>query len=374
MDKSNARLLISVGILSLVGGCTTGHQASLDIRNREPVQATPVGERSVEHGKVLLRRGQYADAISAFRTALREEADSAEAHNGLAVAYDAIGRKDLARRYFELAVAEKPSEVRYRSNLASFFEGNGQPELAFGLRDVPVTFATAEFTTTAAAQIAVADQPSVADAANDVDTDPIAAILADLATARLEQERSALIALPRPHLDVASLSNKMSGPSIPEVFRPSVRPMIKAAQISLLSLQRPLPQRSPIDRQFELVADMPRNDRRVAAGTGPYIERVSLGEVKLVTAPLMAKNELAFDFDQLGPKLAFWAADEARQADLRKTTGLQGRIAIQNAVKRAAADDAARKSTLLAVVAQKLQREFVYVAYDDQEFIADTQA
>jgi Tetratricopeptide repeat len=374
MDKSNGRLLITAGILLLVGGCATGHQASLDIRSRDQVQATPVGERSIEYGKVLLRRGQYADAISAFRTALREETGSAEAHNGLAVAYDAIGRKDLARRYFELAVAEKPDEVRYRSNLASFFESNGQSELAFGLLDAPVAFPTAEIPIPALAQATAADQPSIADAAEVLAADPIAAILADLAIMRFDQEKSALIEVPEPHLYAAPLPNKKSGPSIPKVFRPSVVPMIKAVQISLPSLPMTVPQRSPVDPQFELVADLPRNDRRVAASTGPYIERVSLGEVKLVTTPLTARNELAFDFDTLGPKIALWAADEARQAELRNAPGLQGRFAIQNAIKRAAADAGDNKSTSLAAVVQQLQREFVYIAYDDQETIADTQA
>jgi tetratricopeptide (TPR) repeat protein len=374
MNKSNARLLVTAGILSLVGGCATGHQASLDIRSRDHVQATPVGERSIEHGKVLLRRGQYADAVSAFRTALREETEDAEAHNGLAVAYDAIGRKDLARRYFELAVAEKPGEIRYRSNLASFFEGNGQPELAFGLRDAPVAFAMAEVAIPAPGQITVADQPSIADAAQALDADPIATILPDLAAMRFEQETSALIEVPERNLAVVELSNKNSEPLISQVFRPSVRPMIKAVQISLPSLPIPVPQRSPVDGQFKLVTDLPRNDRRVAASAGPYIERVSLGEVKLVTTPLTARNELAFDFDTLGPKLALWAADEARQAELRKAPGLQGRTAIQNAIKRAAADAGARKSTSLAAVVQQLQREFVYITYDDQETIADTQA
>jgi hypothetical protein len=357
--NSKSQLIFSTSLLCLLVGCTSANQATLEIRSIDNPQLAVAGERSIERGKVLLRRGQNADAISAFRAALREEPDSAEAHNGLAVAYDGIGRKDLARRYFELAVAEKPDEVRYRSNLANFFEGNGQSELAAGLRDEPITLASAELAELPPVSVAIADMPVVLDVVDVPGVDPIDAILADLSTGTVDQEILAAV------VETSPLSDQRPEQSVPAVFRPSVTPAIKAAEITLPSI--PKPDRSPLDRRPDLVADIPRHERRQPESTGPYIERMSLGEVKLVTLPQSPKDHFAFDLDQLGGKLAMWAADEARQAAFVKAPGLKGRLAIQNAIERAAIDEAIASAASLAELAQQFQSDFVYIAYDDSD-------
>lgn len=365
MTNRKNQLILSASLFCLLGGCTLGRQASLDIRSVSHPQLVQPGERSIERGKAMLRLGKNADAISAFRTALRQDSDSAEAHNGLAIAYDAIGRKDLARRYFELAVAEKPGEVRYRSNLASFFEGNGQPELAAGLHEYPVAFASAEFPIAPPAALAMAEVPIVSDVAQATDVDPIDAIIANLLVEPVNQEIMAAKVEPESPRPRVVRSNEPALQSMLAVYRLAVTPAIKAAEISLPMM--PIPSRDPLDRRRDFTADLPRAQRKSATNTSPYIERVSLGEVTLVTLPSIANAEAAFDFESLGTKLAQWAADEARKVEFQKSPGLRGRIAIQGAIRRAAIEAETPSAVSLATVVEAITTDFVYIAFADDD-------
>jgi hypothetical protein len=379
MDSRKAMLILSVSLFSIVGGCATGHRASLDIRSRDHFQATPIGERSIEHGKLLLRRGQYADAISAFRTALREESGSAEAHNGLAVAYDSIGRKDLARRYFELAVAERPDDDRYRNNLARFFEGSGHSELADGLRNAPALLAKTEATQAQSETVLLAsatvDQSApeeVVDSSAQVD-ELVATIMADLSDRRAGKEHfvvaddtASLAVLPFASGD-EPVQRKMA------VYRQTMTPAIKAAPIQLHG-EHP-PRRDPLDGRFALVADLPRGFRRQTVSQGPYIERVSLGEVNIITQSMLPKSKVGIDLDHLEDELALWADNEKRSAEYEPRTGLNGRLAIQHAVERAAMDEAIASTVSIAALIEQIDKDFVYHFYDDanpalQEFDA----
>lgn len=365
MENRHIGLVLSASIVCLASGCAAGPRATLEIRNVDHAQLASPGQRSIERGKELLQRGQYADAISAFRKALRDEPDGAEANNGLAIAYDGIGRKDLARRYFELAVAEKPDEIRYRGNLASFFESNGQPELAAGLRDVPIVLASVEPSVEAAMPLAVAELPMVTVELDGTENDPIAAILAELSLDLVGQDDAAVVEQPVPQSAIIAVSNEQPVQTLEAVFRPTVTPAIMAAPINLPSM--PLPHRDPLDGRMELFADLPRNDRRQPEGSGPYIERLSLGEVKLVTLPFSAKADVVVDLDKLGEKLAIWAEEEKRQVELKEKPGLRGRLAVQNAINRAAIDEAIASAASMAAVAEQMKVDFVYIAYDDDE-------
>ncbi len=362
MSATKNHVILSAGLLGLLGGCAAGKQASLEIRNVNHAQIALAGESSIERGKELLRRGQNADAISAFRAALRQDVGRAEAHNGLAIAYDSIGRKDLARRYFELAVAEKPDEMRYRGNLARFFEDNGQAELAAGLRDEPVILVSAERPVVPAEPPTALELPTVAAAFEPATGDPIAQILVGLSFDMAVQDapvddRSAM------QLAVVQSSKEKPVKAIEAAFRPVLTPSINAARINLPP--RPLPDRGPVEGRPDLVADLPRNDRKLMEGTGPYVERVSLGEVKLVTLPFSSTENGVIDFNRLGEKLDQWAMEEARQAELPRAPGLEGRLAIKNAIARAATDDIIASAASLAAVVQQIENDFVYIAYDD---------
>lgn len=372
MANYNNRLILSVSLFCLLGGCALGKQSSLDIRSINHPQLTQPGERSIERGKAMLRLGQNTDAISAFRTALREETDSAEAHNGLAIAYGAIGRQDLARRYFELAVAENPGEARYRSNLVSFFENNDQPELAAGLLEHPIALASAELSIAPLTSIDVEEVIIVSDFAQSTDVNSIGIIIANLAVEPVNQETMSFAVEPESTPPFVLRLNEPAIQSVLAVFRPSVTPAITAARISLPSM--PIPPRDPLDRRRDFTADLPRVQRKSATNTSPHIERISLGEVTLVTLPPLAKAEPAFDFDRLGTKLAQWAADEARKVEFQKSPGLNGRLAIQAALKRAATENETPSAVSLAAVVETITTDFVYIAFADDDLAADETA
>jgi Tetratricopeptide repeat len=375
MENKHIRLALSASIICLASGCAAGPRATLEIRDVNHSQLASSGQRSIDRGKELLQRGQFADAISAFRKAMREEEDSAEANNGLAIAYDRIGRKDLARRYFELAVAAKPDEMRYRTNLARFFESSGQPELALGLLEAPV--AVAEVVVMQEAAEGIREEIQVASVAEDTLElpasatleDPITAILADLSVGTVkdvaESDVDSTKETSAAELTVTETPAKVQF----AVYRPSAEAAIEAMPINLPSA--PAPSRAPFDDDIALIADLPRNDRKVAETNGPYIERVSLGEVKLVTLPLSIAAKETIEFDILGQKLALWADDERRRNAFDKSTGLKGRLAIQNAIERAAVAEAIAS---LASTVDQMGSDFAYTTFAGEPEIQGTAA
>jgi tetratricopeptide (TPR) repeat protein len=72
----------------------------------------------LDAGRNHLVRHRLTQAVTAFRQASYDPALASEAFNGLGVAYARLGRADLARRYFGLAVSADPQDPRYRRNLA----------------------------------------------------------------------------------------------------------------------------------------------------------------------------------------------------------------------------------------------------------------
>lgn len=72
---------------------------------------------ALAEGRSLLAAGNAAQAISVFRVALGQNAGSVAALNGIAIAYDRLGRIDLARRHFEMALALEPEAGDIAYNL-----------------------------------------------------------------------------------------------------------------------------------------------------------------------------------------------------------------------------------------------------------------
>ena len=62
-------------------------------------------------GRGHLANHNFALAIGSYRRAIRQSPGSIEAYRGLATAYEALGRNDLAGRYFQEALARAPSDV-----------------------------------------------------------------------------------------------------------------------------------------------------------------------------------------------------------------------------------------------------------------------
>jgi tetratricopeptide (TPR) repeat protein len=86
-------------------------------------------EQLMETGKTHLLQNRPALAVTAFRQASYDPAHGAAAYNGMGVAYAQMGRQDLARRYFQMALAADPEDERFVRNLARLETQNGSQVL-----------------------------------------------------------------------------------------------------------------------------------------------------------------------------------------------------------------------------------------------------
>jgi hypothetical protein len=85
----------------------------------------------VAEGNAQYALGNIGLALEAFRKALREEPGSVEAMVGLATCYDRMGRFDLSRKNYEMALAVAPSDTSLYAAFAQSLELQGQgPEAA----------------------------------------------------------------------------------------------------------------------------------------------------------------------------------------------------------------------------------------------------
>ena len=81
---------------------------------------------ALAEGRSLLAAGNAAQAISVFRIALGQNAGSVAALNGIAIAYDRLGRIDLARQHFEMALSLEPGAGDIAYNLGWSLHRAGQ--------------------------------------------------------------------------------------------------------------------------------------------------------------------------------------------------------------------------------------------------------
>lgn len=77
-----------------------------------------------------LALGNVGLALEAYRKALREQPDSVAAMVGLATCYEQMGRGDLTRRYYEMALAIAPANTDLYSLFAQSLESQGQRDEA----------------------------------------------------------------------------------------------------------------------------------------------------------------------------------------------------------------------------------------------------
>lgn len=87
-------------------------------------------DAALAEGRSLLAAGNAAQAISAFRLALGQNDQSVAALNGIAIAYDRLGRFDLARQHFEQALALEPDAADVAYNLGWSLHRAGQNRAA----------------------------------------------------------------------------------------------------------------------------------------------------------------------------------------------------------------------------------------------------
>src|SRR5687767_1972656 len=115
-----------------VSGCAADRpDAKLAVRSiagdHSKLLATTDAGRAYGAGKRHLVEGATGLAIDAFRHAVRLDPKSIDALNGLAAAYDRIGRFDLSRRYYEQALGIEPNAQFILANLGYSLMMQGRP-------------------------------------------------------------------------------------------------------------------------------------------------------------------------------------------------------------------------------------------------------
>lgn len=109
----------------LLAGCATSSARGVRIALDSVKEGTQTGS-SLAKGRMLFARGEYGLAIEAFRLAVREAPDVPDGYNGLAAAYDMMGRFDLSGTYYEMALARSPSDGRIYRNMARSLKMQGR--------------------------------------------------------------------------------------------------------------------------------------------------------------------------------------------------------------------------------------------------------
>jgi Flp pilus assembly protein TadD len=130
--------MVSMLVLALaalpLGGCQAlfGKSERMAAAKSPAVRgdARELARAELTKGREALDKGNWAEAVMAFREAQRVPEFAAAAHNGMGVAYAQLGRTDIAERFFLLAVSEAPEDRRFSANLAKLYALNAkaQPE------------------------------------------------------------------------------------------------------------------------------------------------------------------------------------------------------------------------------------------------------
>lgn len=236
MDKRSGKMLAAT---LLLGAASCGGEGKLTIRSTPTGLAG--GAQTVSF-RVAEALGQYALgnvalAAEGFRKALREEPASVDAMIGLAACYDRMGRFDLSRRHYEAALAIAPGDARLYAGLAGSLTAQGRSAEAEAVRS--------EMTQ----RLAKAAEP-----------------VAVAKAAPVDGPQAVAVAVEAPKLEAPQL-----------IAKPVEAPRMTAAVVV-----EPM-----IARSVTIAVPVVRSAPRTVVH-GPRLERLSLGEVALVTtsAPL----------------------------------------------------------------------------------------
>lgn len=258
MKRGGIILLGGAALLSLQG---CGQRAELAIRAKPGGLAAgeqPVGFRVAE-ARAHFALGNVALALEGFRKALREDPASVDALNGVAACYDRMGRFDLSRRYYEQALALAPGDARLYANLATSLDMQGRRDEAASVRAELAERLTAGHAATAA--LAAIEQTAESTTRVEPSQPPQLASAPPIADARE-------ITMDASGLDVALPQLAVAEPASPPA-KATPRTAIRAKQLT------------PVPAPSVSLALAPAEPVRAA---GPRLERLSLGEVALVTS------------------------------------------------------------------------------------------
>ena len=115
-------MLIALVIATAACGPAAKKVAIQPINN----DAAMAAQDALVRGDILFSRGEHALALDAYRRGMRKDPANAHALNGVAISYAAMGRHDLAREFFELALARAPGDERIHRNFARSLRAEGR--------------------------------------------------------------------------------------------------------------------------------------------------------------------------------------------------------------------------------------------------------
>lgn len=124
----SGRITAAAALLLLGGGCAAVHLPQIVNRPAGPT-ASDV-EDALAQGRAMYVGREYGLAIALFRTAIRLAPERADGYDGLAACYDGLGRFDLSRHYYEVALAFAPGNPRIYRNLAASLKAQGRAQEA----------------------------------------------------------------------------------------------------------------------------------------------------------------------------------------------------------------------------------------------------
>ncbi|MEO6248343.1 MAG: tetratricopeptide repeat protein [Sphingomicrobium sp.] len=232
MTGAKQRLIAAAAMALITTGCATAPKLAVKPLPTVLAQGRhPVSFRVAEAaGQFAL--GNVALALESYRKALREEPTSVDALTGMAVCYDAMGRFDVSRRHYEEALALAPSDSHLLGMFAASLLQQGRVDEAAAVRREAAS-RTAVSVSSVALQLAVPSVPSAALTSN-----------ASVVTVQWLNQAGSGVTLELP------IAREIEQPAVP----------------------LPSPRMAPVS-----VAE--------PALGGPRLERLSLGEVALITAP-----------------------------------------------------------------------------------------
>jgi len=248
--RGGAKFLCFAACLG-AAGCAA-ESGELKIRPiADPSAKIRPGADRLADARSQLALGNVGLATEAFRKALREQPDNVDAYVGLAACYDAMGRYDLSRQNYEAALALAPTSPPLLSALAVSLDKQGLREEAAEVRAEVADLAAASAALDRA-EVQVESAPVIVKtgAASVTIAMPPAAVAA----------ASVTVALPPAAPAAASIT----------VALPPARPVVSSVVVPAISLPAP-------DVAAEARVD-------VQSAAGPRLERLSLGEVALITA------------------------------------------------------------------------------------------
>lgn len=293
MKRGAVILITGTALLTLVG-CAS--QGELAIRAKPTGLAPgqqPVSFRVAE-ARAHFALGNVALALEGFRKALREEPASVDAMNGLAACYDRMGRFDLSRRYYEQALAVAPGDARLYANLALSLDLQGRRNEAAAVRaEMADRLAAGRVATAALAETGEAEISERIAAREEpvLSASPVVAEAGALAAAAARVEVSATFSFEEPAPVAAPEVRTAQVQARPAPPLPDPPPPANAVSMALAPV-KPAP--SPKMADGGVSQPSPGTSRDPAPAQGPRIERLSMGEVALVTkGPIRWKPRLA---------------------------------------------------------------------------------